>query len=123
MRPFGCEAYAFILPESDQAKLGRRAWHVKPLGYEPGSKAYKLLDLDSGSIRTSHHVRFLEPEEQHLTKMGPTREDQGTWWDDDDEDIAPADLPRDGVGGLPLPAAPGSDLGNSNANPIFMVHC
>ncbi|GLI62320.1 hypothetical protein VaNZ11_004893 [Volvox africanus] len=60
LRVFGCVAYAHV-PKGKRDKLDPRAQKGTFLGYEPNSKAYRIL-LEDGRIQITRHVAFLEDE-------------------------------------------------------------
>jgi hypothetical protein len=88
------------------------------LGYEPGSKAYRLLDLDTRSIHKSHHVRFVELLAPATTPVvidakvdgGP---EHGAWWDngEDKPDAKPA------PSGVDAGVASGGNVSEGEATP------
>jgi transposase InsO family protein len=58
LRVFGCIAYPHV-PAGQRGKLDARAHKGVLLGYEPNSKAYRVL-LEDGSIVVSRDVQFAE---------------------------------------------------------------
>jgi hypothetical protein len=106
LRPFGCEAYALILPDSLHHPLGPRSWHCRLLGYYPHSKSYKLWDLDHQVIRNSHHVRFIDPENVTRTESPAPPTPASTpiagpqfFWGNDDDDAGNEDENDENDGG------------------------
>lgn len=66
LRVFGSKAYAKIPKEWGGSKLDPRAAPGVFLGYEEGSKAYRILHLDGrakGKIVATPHVKFFEDEQ------------------------------------------------------------
>jgi hypothetical protein len=60
MRPFGCLAYALIPKDNRGGKLNRKGRKCIMIGYQPGKKAYRLLDFKTRKVFTSRHVVFNE---------------------------------------------------------------
>src|SRR5712671_2394345 len=54
---FGCKAYMHI-PADKQCKLDAKAIGVTLVGYEPGSKGYRLWDKHTCSVKLSRDVKF-----------------------------------------------------------------
>jgi hypothetical protein len=59
LRVFGCIAYMKIT-RPHLTKLDDRGLKMVFIGYEPGSKAYRLYDLVSGRVQVSRDVVFDE---------------------------------------------------------------
>lgn len=59
LRTFGCVAYAKVT-KPNQGKLADRSVKTVMLGYEPGSKAYRLYDPSSKKVIVSRDVVFDE---------------------------------------------------------------
>ncbi|KIJ26272.1 hypothetical protein M422DRAFT_89282, partial [Sphaerobolus stellatus SS14] len=58
-RPFGCPAYAHI-PKAQRTKLAWKTRKCIMLGYEVGTKAYRLWDPKTRSVIISRDVIFDE---------------------------------------------------------------
>jgi hypothetical protein len=58
MQPFGCNAYTYISHDKRNGKLSKKGRKCVFFGYQPGKKAYQLLDLKSRKVITSRHVVF-----------------------------------------------------------------
>jgi hypothetical protein len=56
---FGCKAYMHV-PADKQCKLDAKATEVTFVGYEPGSKGYRLWDKNTRSVHLSRDVTFDE---------------------------------------------------------------
>ena len=59
LRIFGCKRYMHI-PHDKHHKLNTKAVEVTLVGYEPGSKGYRLWDKHTHSLRLSWDVTFDE---------------------------------------------------------------
>ena len=59
IRRFGCKAYMAI-PAEKRRKLDDKAKKLVFVGYESGSKAYRLLDMTTDKIFISRDVHFIE---------------------------------------------------------------
>lgn len=59
LRVIGCEAYVHS-PHDERRKLDNTSKRKVFVGYETGAKAYRLCDMDSGTITISRDVTFLE---------------------------------------------------------------
>lgn len=62
---FGCTAYALI-PEIKRKKLDAKATNLIFIGYEPGSKAYRLLDRSTKKIVVSRNIQFINKDKGHV---------------------------------------------------------
>ncbi|KMQ86061.1 retrovirus-related pol polyprotein from transposon tnt 1-94 [Lasius niger] len=58
---FGCAAYTLV-PKQLRKKLDSKAVKMTFMGYEPGSKAYRLLNQNTGKIIVSRDVQFIDEE-------------------------------------------------------------
>jgi hypothetical protein len=58
MHPFGCPAYPLVDKQHRKGKFANKERHCVFIGYHEGNKAYDLLDIDTGKIITSRHVKF-----------------------------------------------------------------
>ena len=58
-RVFGCKAYVHV-HKDDRKKLDPKAIEATFIGYEPGSKGYRLWDKRTRSVRLSRDVKFDE---------------------------------------------------------------
>lgn len=58
---FGCAAYTLV-PKQLRKKLDSKAEKMTFMGYEPGSKAYRLLNQNTGKIIVSRDVQFIDEE-------------------------------------------------------------
>ena len=58
-RVFGCKAYAHV-PKDERKKLDAKSIETTFIGYEPGSKGYRLWDKRSRSVKLSRDVTFDE---------------------------------------------------------------
>ena len=58
-RPFGCPAYAHV-PKATRKKLDSKTHKCVMIGYEPGTKAYRLWDPARCCMITSRDVIFDE---------------------------------------------------------------
>src|SRR6266446_2037415 len=58
-RIFGCKAYVHT-PEAKRTKLDPRSVKMTLVGYEPGSKGYRLWNSTTRSVVLSHNVTFDE---------------------------------------------------------------
>jgi hypothetical protein len=59
LRVFGCEAYGLI-PKENRNDTNTRAFRGVFLGFQPGVKAYRLLNLSTRKVVTCVHVRWNE---------------------------------------------------------------
>ena len=59
LRIFGCKAYMHV-PSDKRSKLDAKAIETTLVGYEPGSKGYRLWDRNAHSLRLSRDVTFDE---------------------------------------------------------------
>jgi len=59
LRIFGCKGYMHV-PSDKRCKLDAKAVKVTLVGYEPGSKGYRLWDRHAHSLRLSRDVTFDE---------------------------------------------------------------
>ncbi|XP_011071708.1 uncharacterized protein LOC105157106 [Sesamum indicum] len=59
LKTIGCLCFA-IKSNPNQSKFDKRASKCVLLGYPPGQKAYRLLDLDSNTIFVSRNITFHE---------------------------------------------------------------
>ncbi|KAI3815113.1 hypothetical protein L1987_14769 [Smallanthus sonchifolius] len=59
LRVWGCVAY-YRTPDPKRSKLGARAMKSVFIGYAHNSKAYRLLDNESGTVIESRDVEFFE---------------------------------------------------------------
>lgn len=59
IKTFGIKAYTLI-PEGQRLKLDDKAQLMTFVGYQEGSKAYRLLDRKTNKITISKHVKFIE---------------------------------------------------------------
>ena len=59
LRIFGCKGYMHV-PSDKRRKLDAKAVEVMLVGYEPGSKGYRLWDRHAHSLRLSRDVTFNE---------------------------------------------------------------
>jgi hypothetical protein len=83
MRPFGCNAYAFISHDKRDGKLSKKGRKCVFLGYQPGKKAYRLLDVKSRKVITSRHVVFNEGEGgERPPDLAPDAEPTEEQWED-----------------------------------------
>ena len=60
LRPFGCLAYAYIPESVRSSKLSPRSIRGVMVGYAPTQHAYRIFDLDSGTVVVSNNVKFDE---------------------------------------------------------------
>ena len=60
LRPFGCLAYAYIPESVRSSKLSPRSIRGIMVGYAPTQHAYRIFDLDSGTVVVSNNVKFDE---------------------------------------------------------------
>ena len=60
LRPFGCLAYAYIPESVRSSKLSPRSIRGVMVGYAPTQHAYRVFDLDSGTVVVSNNVKFDE---------------------------------------------------------------
>jgi hypothetical protein len=67
---FGCEGYMHI-PADKRCKLDAKAVKVTFIGYEPGSKGYRLWDKNTRSIHLSRDVTFDKSSFPSLTGAEP----------------------------------------------------
>ena len=58
-RVFGCKAYVHV-HKDDRKKLDPKAFEATFIGYEPGSKGYRLWDKRTRSVKLSRDVKFDE---------------------------------------------------------------
>ena len=58
--PFGCLAYAYIPESVRSSKLSPRSIRGVMVGYAPTEHAYRVVDLDSGTVVVSNNVKFDE---------------------------------------------------------------
>jgi len=56
-RVFGCKAFVYV-PEDKRKKLDPKAIEMMLIGYEPGSKGYRLWNSHTRAIVLSHDVTF-----------------------------------------------------------------
>src|SRR6267142_1551421 len=73
-RVFGCKAYMHV-PADKRCKLDTKAVQVTFVGYEPGSKGYRLWDKNTRSVHLSRDVTFDEssfPSRDKETSPAPT---------------------------------------------------
>ena len=70
VKQFGCIAYAAIPPERRQ-KLDNKAKQLVFVGYEEGTKGYRLLDTSTDKIVISKDVIFIEGDPHVNTKTVP----------------------------------------------------
>jgi len=88
-RVFGCKGYMHV-PADKRRKLDAKAIEVTLVGYEPGSKGYRLWDKHTRSVKLSRDVTFDE-------SCFPSRQDAETH----PTPISPTPIPF-----FPVPAAP-----------------
>lgn len=67
IRVFGCNAYMHI-PDEKRRKLDEKAKKLTFVGYEDGTKGYRLLDRSTNKIYISRDVKFLENMHDNLIK-------------------------------------------------------
>jgi len=72
IRRFGCTAYAAI-PSERRQKLDSKARKLILVGYESGTKGYRLLETSTDKIYVSKDVRFLEGN-PHVGQLTPNAE-------------------------------------------------
>ena len=58
MNPFGNPAYLLIMKTQHDGKFGEKTACTVFIRYYEGNNAYDLLDLESGAITMSHHIKF-----------------------------------------------------------------
>src|SRR5258707_4760612 len=58
-RVFGCKAYAHV-PKDERKKLDPKSTETTFIGYDPGSKGYRLWDKRTRSVKLSRDVTFDE---------------------------------------------------------------
>ena len=135
LRVFGSPAYPLIPKQLRKSKLHPVSRAGRFVGYEPGSKAYRIL-LDDGSIIVSRDVTFDEPPVDTI----PTPEPLGGVEDAIDppelpEEIAPEAVPPPAAvvplalpvaipapGGVPIPGVPVPVGGGGGAVPLVVLH-
>nr|KAJ0202827.1 hypothetical protein LSAT_V11C500278000 [Lactuca sativa] len=75
LKVWGCVAY-YRTPDPKRTKLGARANKSIFIGYAQNSKAYRLLDIDSGVVVESRDVEFFEDkfskDEENSSHTTPT---------------------------------------------------
>nr|KAJ0189684.1 hypothetical protein LSAT_V11C800438810 [Lactuca sativa] len=75
LKVWGCVAY-YRTPNPKRTKLGARANKSIFIGYAQNSKAYRLLDIDSGVVMESRDVEFFEDkfskDEENSSHTTPT---------------------------------------------------
>ncbi|MBW0580358.1 hypothetical protein O181_120073 [Austropuccinia psidii MF-1] len=54
--PFGCEVTSLILPSP--SKFSQKGELGIFIGYGEGHRAYRILNLETGNVKISHHVKF-----------------------------------------------------------------
>ena len=71
MRVFGCIAYAMV-PDAKRGKLDAKATKCLLLGYCEGTKAYRLMCVETKKIIKCHDVTFMEdgPSELEMRPSG-----------------------------------------------------
>nr|KAJ0187402.1 hypothetical protein LSAT_V11C900469240 [Lactuca sativa] len=79
LKVWGCVAY-YRTPDPKRTKLGARANKSIFIGYAQNSKAYRLLDIDSGVVVESRDVEFFEDkfskDEENSSHTTPTSTSQ-----------------------------------------------
>ena len=72
LRQFGAKAFVLV-PEQKRQKLDDRARELRLVGYEEGTKGYRLLDVTTDKIYVSRDVRFIEsdPHVNHSSQLNP----------------------------------------------------
>jgi transposase InsO family protein len=117
MRPFGCLAYALIDKGKRDGKLSRKGRKCIMIGYQPGKKAYRLLEMGTRKVFSCRHVVFNERggDERPGSLLGDAEPTDEQWESmlktllrrhpehaDDDDENADAPAPSPGaVGGHP----------------------
>jgi hypothetical protein len=84
IRKFGSKAY-IIVPAEKRQKLDNKARKLIFVGYEEGTKGYRLLDTETDRIHISKDVTFIEGD-PHKSKMKDINETEVTM-NSDDSDI------------------------------------
>ncbi|GIL54486.1 hypothetical protein Vafri_10006 [Volvox africanus] len=91
LRVFGCTAYVRV-PEAQQSKLEPRSMKGLFVGYELGSKAYRVL-MPDGQLKISRDVIFNEKVLEGLSGWEPDTYALHGAADDEDDDEVDDDLP------------------------------
>lgn len=60
LRPFGCLGYAYIPESVRSSKLSPRSIRGVMVGYASTQHAYRIFDIDSGTVVVSNNVKFDE---------------------------------------------------------------
>lgn len=94
IRQFGCHCFVHI-PDEKRRKLDFKAVKLIFIGYEEGSKAYRLLDVTTNLVTVSRDVKFLERDcsfkhsehlnnsEESFVQLEGTKQDLDTVTDQD----------------------------------------
>lgn len=135
MHPFGCPAYPLVTKPRRDGKFAEKATRTVFIGYHEGSKAYDLLDIDSGAITTSRHVKFhdeapapekvREPGESakttaDLEKIAQSIRQRSNPYYQDDDDTPPPDVFFEDDEGDGSSTRPTSPVGGTQALPKTM---
>jgi hypothetical protein len=85
-RVFGCKAYMHI-PKDERKKLDEKSIMTTLIGYESGSKGYRLWDKQMCSVKLSRYVTFdessfpsLQTDEPQSTKSQESTQDHITFF-------------------------------------------
>jgi hypothetical protein len=112
LRPFGCPAYAHI-PKEKRKKLDTKTQKCVMIGYEPGSKAYRLWNPSTRTIIKARDVIF----DEHDLKSDAVIRIDSTDFRWPGADRAPGDNPATG-GTSPDKGEPPSSTSSSPAKPV-----
>ena len=89
LRPFGCSAWRHI-PKANRNKLDSKSEKCLMLGYEPGSRNYRLLTKDWKIVK-SRDVFFEEKQFPRVTGLAKELESQEDSSEDEETDIMESD--------------------------------